>query len=124
MFNRRLAAKKKRILGKVAQGNRLSMQQIRDFDLLMSLVERLPGDYTDYGGQVERWADPNKGYPDCCNCRYLIRLDEGVCGDLGICGNPKSHRAGKLTFEHMAGVDCFEGTSPADERFMRKEGHW
>ena len=100
------------------------MRQIRSSDLLGSLIEVLPGDYTDYGGEVERWADPNKDYPDCCNCRFFIGLGQGVIGDFGVCGNPKSHRAGKLTFEHMAGFGCFEDTSRADELYMRKEGHW
>lgn len=124
LFTRRLAARKKRILDKVAQGKRLSMRETRSGDLIFSLIEVLPGDYTDYGGQVERWVDPDKGYPDCSNCRYFIRFGEGVAGDYGVCGNPKSHRAGKLTFEHQSGVDCFEDTSPADEQFMRKKGFW
>ena len=47
-------------------------------------------------------------YNDCsCGCTWFHIL-EGVRGmDWGVCFNPRSHRAGLLTFEHQ-GCDKFE----------------
>jgi hypothetical protein len=40
--------------------------------------------------------------PDCsCGCKTYHRLDGKEGADWGICFNPKSLHAGKLTFEHM-----------------------
>ena len=69
-----------------------------------NIVKRLPTDYTDYGGKVERWKD-NSDYPDCsCGCKYWIPLDS----DWGVCNNEHGPRAGLLTWEHQAGYGCFE----------------
>jgi len=39
---------------------------------LFTLLKRLPTDYTDYGGEVLRWADGDD-YPDCsCGCRWFL----------------------------------------------------
>jgi hypothetical protein len=73
---------------------------------LWEVVKILDEDYTPYG-QLERWADEDKGYPDCsCGCKYfkpLFNEEHKDVGDLdwGICANPNSHRAGLLTFEHQ-----------------------
>lgn len=68
-------------------------------------VKRLPTDYTDYGGEVERWADSDD-YPDCsCGCKYWIPID----ADWGVCNNAKGPRAGLLTWEHQTGRGCYEG---------------
>lgn len=75
---------------------------------LMAVLVRLPTDYTDYGGEVERWKDDND-YPDCsCGCRWFVPLDGELGWDWGVCGNPNSPRAGLLTFEHQTGRGCFE----------------
>lgn len=80
---------------------------------LWQVVPLLPSDYTDYGGQVKRWSDPEKAYPDCSTCKWFVSLSpedarEGlhVSHDFGVCANPVSPRAGLLTWEHMAGEGC------------------
>lgn len=90
---------------------------------LWKACKLLPQDYTPYGKE-ERWADPNKTYPDCsCGCRYYESLLDptlsppyedhelslawpgGADYDWGVCTNPKSHRCGLLTWEHQG---CFQ----------------
>jgi len=83
-------------------------------EILLSITKRLPTDYKDYGGTVERWEHPEEFYPDCSSgCRYYRRLIDRFAHDVedadwGVCTNPRSSRAGLLTFEHQAGYDCFE----------------
>jgi hypothetical protein len=82
-------------------------------DPLWSVVKVIATDYSNYGGSVERWQDPNQAYPDCSSgCRWWRSLyDErlrGADSDWGVCTNPDSLRSGLLTFEHQAGADCFE----------------
>jgi hypothetical protein len=80
---------------------------------LWTICRRLPTDYTDYGGTVERWSDPNLSYADCsCGCRWAAWLEEPFGGDWCVCTNPDAPRAGLLTFEHMTGSGCFE---PSDD---------
>lgn len=84
-----------------------------EHEVLLSLVKRLPSDYTDYGGRVERWQHPEEFYPDCSTgCRYYRRLidvsGQSTDRDWGVCTNPRSPRAGLLTFEHQAGYGCYE----------------
>lgn len=77
-------------------------------DDLKKVLKVLPSDYSDYGGQIIRWSDPDKNYPDCSNgCKYFIALNGNLGYDWGVCSNPKSDRAGLLTWEHQAGMDCF-----------------
>jgi hypothetical protein len=72
---------------------------------LKSVLKILPTDYEDYGGEIKRWADPEKDYPDCSRgCKYVVKIDK----DWVVCTNPKSPRAGMLTWEHQAGFGCFE----------------
>ena len=69
----------------------------------------LPGDYEEYGGKVKRWSDPAVDYPDCSRgCRHFVPLKDPHGSDWGVCSNPRSHRRGLLTWEHMAGHGCFE----------------
>lgn len=76
--------------------------------VLFTLLKRLPTDYSDYGGEIERWADSDN-YPDCsCGCRWFLPLDGELAYDWGVCGNPNSPRAGLLTWEHQAGRGCYE----------------
>jgi hypothetical protein len=80
-------------------------------DTYWKIVKILPTDYTDYGGKIERWQDYDKAYPDCSSgCQHYRRLmEEGVeDADWGVCVNPKSPRAGLLTWEHQAGEGCWE----------------
>lgn len=75
---------------------------------LKKVLKILPTDYACYGGEVIRWEDPNKNYPDCSNgCKYFVPLNGSLGNDWGVCSNPKSPRAGLLTWEHQTGVDCF-----------------
>jgi len=76
---------------------------------LLAICPRLPTDYTDYGGTVERWADDEQDYPDCSSgCRWAEWLRDPLGADWCVCTNPTSPRVGLLTFEHMAGYGCFE----------------
>ncbi len=82
-------------------------------EILLSITKRLPTDYSDYGGTVERWEHPEEFYPDCSSgCRHYRRLVSKQKmfedADWGVCTNPRSPRAGLLTFEHQAGHGCYE----------------
>lgn len=78
-------------------------------EALLTIVRRLPTDYTDYGGEVVRWADDDTPYPDCsCGCLWAEWLKGELGLDWCVCTKPGAPRAGLLTFEHMAGYDCFE----------------
>ena len=80
-----------------------------DHKHLLSIMRVLPTDYSDFGGTVERWADPDKNYPDCSvGCKWAEWLKGRLGADWCVCTNPNSPRAGLLTFEHMTGADCFE----------------
>lgn len=75
---------------------------------LFVCLKILPTDYDEYGGEIKRWADSNKNYPDCsCGCKFFVEL-ENQGADWGVCANPNSPRKGLLTWEHQAGFDCFE----------------
>ena len=77
-------------------------------DFLFTILKRLPTDYTDYGGEIERWEDGDD-YPDCSSgCKYFIPLDGHLGFDWGVCGRQGAPRAGLLTFEHQAGRGCYE----------------
>jgi len=74
-------------------------------DPLWQVLKRLPSDYSEYGGLIERWAQPDESYPDCSGgCCHWRAIDADWC----VCANPDSPRAGLLTWEHQAGYDCFE----------------
>lgn len=69
----------------------------------------LPTDYEEYGGEIKRWSDPDKNYPDCSSgCKFFVELKEPFGYDWGVCANPNGPRKGLLTWEHMAGYNCFE----------------
>ena len=55
----------------------------------------------DYGSLASR--DHDQPYnPQCSEGCWFYHTLEGLRGmDWGVCGNPKSHRAGLLTFEHQ-----------------------
>jgi len=76
---------------------------------LFKSLRILPTDYSEYGGEIKRREIPEKDYPDCsCGCKHFIKLQEPFSNDWGVCANPKSARAGLLTWEHQAGLNCFE----------------
>lgn len=81
-------------------------------DPLWQVVKILPSDYSEYGGEIERWKN-DELYPDCSSgCRWWRPLwnehSRGPDGDWGICSNSDSARSGLLTWEHQAGYDCWE----------------
>ncbi|NBP55943.1 hypothetical protein EBU71_05300 [bacterium] len=70
-------------------------------DYLLEMAKRLPEDYKPFG-ELERWANPEKEYPDCSmGCKYFIELKGELGNDWGICCNKNSHRYSLLTFEHQ-----------------------
>jgi len=75
---------------------------------LFTLLKRLPTDYTDYGGEILRWADGDD-YPDCSSgCRWFVPLEGELGADWGVCAKQGAPRAGLLTFEHQTGRGCYE----------------
>lgn len=65
---------------------------------LWRIVKQLPTDFEPWG---ERDRDAVYG-PDCsCGCIHFVKLEGKLGFDWGVCANPKSPRAGLLTFEHM-----------------------
>lgn len=77
--------------------------------ILFKVLKILPTDYEEYGGEVKRWADLEKDYPDCSRgCKHFVELNGDLGNDWGVCSNSNSPRAGLLTWEHQTGVDCFE----------------
>jgi len=86
------------------------MNKLNSFkkDPLWNVLKILPTDYSCYGGEVARWEDDKKSYPDCsCGCRYFVELSGKRGADWGVCSNENSPRAGLLTWEHQAGFGCF-----------------
>lgn len=75
---------------------------------LLKIVKKLPTDYQPWG-EIKRWKDENKSYPDCSGgCKHFFELEGELGYDWGVCAKKDSPRAGLLTFEHQAGLDCFE----------------
>ncbi len=68
---------------------------------LWRVCKRLPDDYEPYGAEERATGDCSSG------CKWYHTLSGKASYDWGICGNPKSHRAGLLTFEHQ-GCPRFE----------------
>ena len=79
-------------------------------EALWAVVKKLPTDFEPYGKRKRSDVSPG----DCsCNCRWFHKL-AGMQGlDWGVCANPKSPRAGLLTFEHM-GCPQYEWDKRAD----------
>ena len=87
-----------------------------DHQVLFTICKQLPTDYTDYGGQVVRWADEAGYYPDCsCGCKWALWLAPPFSADWCVCARPDGPRCGLLTFEHMTGNACFEADDAAED---------
>jgi hypothetical protein len=89
----------------------MTKDELIAIDRLWECVIILPSDYSDYGGEVIRWEDPEGDYPDCsCECKWFKPLyDEERQSwdtDWGVCSNPNSPRSGMLTWEHQHGFNC------------------
>jgi hypothetical protein len=70
---------------------------------LLKVVVAKIEDYEPWG-VVDRENVDGKGSfgPDCsCGCKFYVELEGKLGMDWGVCRNPKSHRAGLLTFEHQ-----------------------
>ncbi len=83
-------------------------------EALWAVVKKLPTDFEPYG---KRKRCDGVIHGDCsCGCRWFHKLAGTRGMDWGVCANPKSPRAGLLTFEHMGcakyerdrRVDCGE----------------
>lgn len=68
---------------------------------LHSICRHLPSDFEPYGRHERDSADCS------CGCKHFLKLPGKLGYDWGICANPKSPRAGLLTFEHQ-GCEQFE----------------
>jgi hypothetical protein len=77
------------------------------------IVELDPRDWDGYG-LLDRWDGQYAGESGDCSsgCLYYRALGGRLGQDWGVCTNPSSHRAGKLTFEHQ-GCPAFELGSEA-----------
>lgn len=84
-----------------------SEKHAREHKHLWTFVKKLPTDFEPYGVRVRESSDCS------CGCRYFMTLEGELGMDWGICSNPKSPRAGLLTFEHM-GCPEFD-VEPDDE---------
>ncbi len=64
-------------------------------DLLHLVCLRRPTDFAPYGLRQREAADCS------CGCKHFVPLDGGLGADWGVCTQPRSPRAGLLTFEHQ-----------------------
>lgn len=91
---------------------RSPLERLREEDLaepghqtheqLWEVCQKLPEDHGGYGDE----GRPHN--PQCSEgCRFYHPLEGRRGMDWGVCANPRSHRAGLLTFEHQ-GCPHFE----------------
>lgn len=88
----------------------------------LSLHDRLhlvciqrPTDFAPYGIRLRNTADCS------CGCRHYVLLEGKEGADWGVCANPRSPRAGLLTFEHQ-GCEFFESEAGWEEPARDAEG--
>ena len=87
-------------------------------ELLLELCTPLPTDFEPWG-ERSRESEEDWG-PDCsCGCLHFLQLVWPLGADWGVCANPRSPRAGMLTFEHQ-GCREFE----YDERIQEDIERW
>jgi hypothetical protein len=90
-----------------------------DSDHLWSIVVRRPTDFEPYG---YRHTDDREHGGDCsCECKWFIGLEGNLAFDWGVCTNPRSPRAGLLTWEHMGCPEYEPGEIPPTEDFRLDE---
>jgi hypothetical protein len=76
------------------------------------VCQKLPSDFKPYGKRDRARTEP---CADCsCGCVHFLPLNGEVGMDWGVCANPKSPRAGLLTFEHQ-GCPEFMASGAAPE---------
>lgn len=68
-------------------------------DQLWETCLKLRTDFEPYGQR--KWPGPRETRPDCAACRWFAELFRGW-PNWGACANPKSPRAGLLTFRDQA----------------------
>jgi len=99
---------------KIAKLSEDIQELMQKHEHMLSIMHKLPGDYVPWG-EVERWEDPARPYPDCsCGCKFACWLDGDLASDWCVCTNPGSHRVGLLTFEHQ-GCEQFEAEQDEDD---------
>ena len=64
--------------------------------MLWRIAKQLPSDFEPWGKR----PDSERGADCSCGCKWFLPCEK-VGADWGVCANPKSPRAGLLTFEHM-----------------------
>lgn len=88
---------------------------------LKTVCHHLAEDYEPWGNVSWYDAPPDEARSDCsAGCKFFVTLGGERGADWGVCANPKSHRAGRLTFEHQGcrafeygGCDADAGAEPA-----------
>ena len=110
---RRRKKRIRRILGLRSKRELRLTPGFQSHEALWAVAKKLPTDFEPYG---KRKPSDGPIYEDCsCNCRWFHVL-AGIRGqDWGVCANPKSPRAGLLTFEHM-GCPQYEWDGREDYR--------
>jgi hypothetical protein len=68
----------------------------------LQVVRRLESDYAPFGK-----TEHDDGSDCSCACRYFVKLAGEIGNDWGVCRNPRSPRAGLLTFGHQ-GCTAFQ----------------
>jgi Domain of unknown function (DUF4926) len=77
-------------------------------DLLHLVCIHRPTDFAPYGIRQREAADCS------CGCKHYVTLAGALGADWGVCTNPRSPRAGLLTFEHQ-GCEFFEYDERIDQ---------
>jgi hypothetical protein len=85
---------------------------LRLHDLLSLVCIHRLTDFSPYGIRHRDSADCS------CGCRHYVLLEGKEGADWGVCTNPRSPRAGLLTFEHQ-GCEFFEYDERLDELFRQ-----
>ncbi len=93
---------KKRIRRILSLRSKHELRLTRGFqshEALWAVAKKLPSDFEPYGKR--RRSTRGIGGDCSSNCRWFHLLAGCRGEDWGVCANPKSPRAGLLTFEHM-----------------------
>jgi len=87
---------------------------IRQHDLLHLVCMHRPTDFAPYGIRQREAADCS------CGCKHFMTLAGDLGMDWGVCANPRSPRAGLLTFEHQ-GCEFFEYDERIDDESLPRD---